>query len=206
MSGFHKRKDQRRKVAKAALDKKIKAEIKRIRQETKDNIKKNCKSFEPIKFPQFEDEDQNVEEEVIEDDSVMVSVVPLGVDELAQKHNWIGSNKGMKEVIENGSDGSDDEEANETEEIPGMGLKKQQKPKLDAPEEPKNFDSTKRFESKKDIDREMKKKTMKALKKNKTLQAKTRQERAKNLKKSRRTAHFKNKTRRSSSKPRRKQK
>lgn len=162
----------------------MKNELKRIRKETKEGIKKNCKSFEPIKFPQLGDSDQE-EEEVIEDDSVTVSVKTLGVDELAQKHNWIGTNKGF--VVESASES--EVEAETTEEVPGMGLNQKKEKKAKKEETP-----VKKYESKKDIDKEMKKKTLKAIKKNKTFQAKTREKRSKDRQVSRRVKHFKDKT------------
>uniref|UniRef100_A0A336L3A4 Nucleolar protein 12 n=1 Tax=Culicoides sonorensis TaxID=179676 RepID=A0A336L3A4_CULSO len=178
LSGFSKRKAERKKVAKVALQRKIKNELKRIRHETKEGIKKNCKSFEPIKFPQLGDSDQD--EDIIEDDTVTVSVKTLGVDDLAQKHNWIGSNKGFK--VETESEASASEEENETEEIQGMGLTEPKKEKVKKETEV----NVKKFESKKDIDREMKKKTFKALKKNKAFKAKSREKRSKDLQTSRR--------------------
>lgn len=188
LSGFSKRKTERKRKAKTALEKKIKNELKRIRQETKDGIKKNCKSFEPIKFPALGNSD--LEEDVIEDDSVTVSVKTLGVDDLAQKNNWIGSNKGF--VVESESEVEDQ---NGTEEIQGMGLSEKKEKKPTKEEEP-----AKKYQSKKDIDREMKKKTLKAIKKSKTFQAKGREKRSKDRQVSRRIKHFKQKTKTQSKK------
>lgn len=188
MSGFSKRKAERKRKAKTALEKRIKNELKRIRQETKDGIKKNCKSFEPIKFPELGDSDQD--EDVIEDDSVLVSVKTLGVDDLAQKHNWIGTNKGFVEESQSEEEEEEEGEA-DSEEIQGMGLteKKEKEPKKEKENLP-----VKKYESKKDIDREMKKKTLKAIKKNKAFQAKGREKRSKDRQVSRRINHFKQKT------------
>lgn len=162
----------------------MKNELKRIRTEAKEGIKKKCKSFEPIKFPQLGDADQD--EEVIEDDSVTVSVKTLGVDDLAKKNNWIGSNKGF--VVE--SESESEEETPDAGEIPGMGLSVKKEKKSKKVEEA----PTKKYESKKDIDKEMKKKMFKALKKNKALKAKTREKRSKDIQVSRRVKHFKEKT------------
>lgn len=183
MTGFHKRKEQRRKKAKKELDQKVKNEIKRIRQQAKDDLKKKFKSFEPIKFPNLKDEDE--EEEVVEDDSVIVSVQALGMDELAEKNNWIGQNRPQTEAPEE----SEGENEPEPEEVAGMSLKKKAVKTTETPEK----DSRIGFDSKKVLDREMKKKTLKALKKSKTLKAKNRVKRSRDIKKSRREVHIRKK-------------
>lgn len=133
---------------------------------------------------------------MVEDESVLVSVQALGMTELAEKHNWIGQNRVAEEPEE---PPVEDEASEAEEEIAGMSLKKKAPKPVVAVEEKEVAKKT--FESKKDIDREMKVKTLKALKKSKTLKAKTRQKRSKDIKKSRRQVHSRKKSQSKSKRP-----
>lgn len=133
-----------------------------------------------------------------EDEEVLVTVKTLGRDELAQKYNWIGDNRPQSSTTAAGLETnhtSDEEEEEEEPEVEGFSLTKPKKTTdnseapIETPEE-----SAKKLQSKKEINREMKKKTLKALKKSKALKSKVRIQRHKNIKKSRRTAHFKKKS------------
>lgn len=167
LSGFHKRKLQRKKEAKEKFEKDLKEERKRIKAEAQESYKKMVLSHKPI--PELE----NLLSEEYEEDDANVKVVELSTDEIAKKFHWIGANKPIsienEEVTEN---------SEFVEECPGMELKA--KKKIVA----KNPENKVQFESEKDLKRALKKQATKTVKKSKVFQKKNKLEQQKQKKKS----------------------
>lgn len=121
-----------------------------------------------------------------------MSVKTLGRDELAVQYNWIGENRpppAAEDLSE--AEPSDNEKQ---EEIEGFSLKKSSKRVPEQKQVDPEENAKKPILSKKDIDREVKKETLKAIKKNKAMKSKDRIHRNKNIKKSRRTVHARKKS------------
>lgn len=196
MSGFHKRKQQRKKKAQQELERRVKNELKNIRTKTQDELRKKYQSFKPIHIPILDDANEDEQnEDVEEDEEVLVTVKTLGRDELAQRFNWIGDNRPPPESDPEPEPLSDEEQPEN--EVEGFSLKKVKKSVAKPVEDEEaavTEEAAKKLQSKKEINREMKKKTLKALKKSKALKSKDRIQRHKNIKKSRRQAHFKKKS------------
>lgn len=188
LTGFHKRKNERKKKAKEQIERSLKEERKRIRKEIKEGLSNLKKTFEPLR----ELTEQDKEEEY-EDDDVKVKIVELSTSELAAQNNLIGENRGIVSESEGEEEDSDDENQDDEEvlsTIPGMDLvekKKNNKQSKEKPEkENKNKLTDKELKSKKDIDRLKKTKTFNKLKKSKAFKMKERLEKRANQKKLRR--------------------
>ncbi|XP_055321178.1 nucleolar protein 12, partial [Sitodiplosis mosellana] len=88
LTGFRKRKQERRQKAKEDLDKQVKEERKRIKQEIRDGFQDQFKkSFEPIEL------EGKLKEEEYDTENVTVQIVELSTDEIAKSNNWIGANR-----------------------------------------------------------------------------------------------------------------
>ncbi|KAF6201233.1 hypothetical protein GE061_005680 [Apolygus lucorum] len=163
LTGFHKRKLQRKKKAKEELQELLKAEKKRIKLEAKEQYKKLVHSYKPI--PELEE--QFAKEYDVEDTTV--SVLELDTDLLAETNFLIGRNRGQiedTEIKEEEDEGeSDPEEQNE--EMPGMSLKdkKPEKKKTETKKEPPKV-----LKTKKEIKKDLKKQSTKTVKKSRVFQ------------------------------------
>lgn len=171
LTGFHKRKLQRKKEAKEKFEQELKDERKRLKAEAKESYKKLVVSHRPI--PELED----LLEDKYEDEDVTVKVVELSTNEIAQQNHWIGSNQPNYEPSSEEEEDDDDNEE-QAEEMPGMELKAK-KVKAEPKEEVKKV-----FNTEKDIKRTLKKQATKNVKKSKVFQMKNKMEKQKQKKKS----------------------
>lgn len=201
LTGFRKRKNERRSRAKAELEKNLKEERLRIRQEVKEGFKHLKKSYEPLK--ELTDEDKleggnNQQEEAYEDEEVQVKIVELSTNDLAAQRNMLGANTG-DDSDEEENEPSDEEEnkVNQTNLIPGMDydMNAKRKRKKDAEDEdPSQSKASKssshataaEIKSKKELDKLMKTKTLKKMKKSKLFKQKERMDKKNNFKKAKR--------------------
>lgn len=168
LTGFHKRKLQRKKDAKEKFEKELKEERKRIKAEAKESYKKLVVSHRPI--PELE----NLISEEYENDDVTVKVVELAANDIAKKNHWIGANQPKYDTDK---EESSEESQNEEEEVPGMELKRKKKCVEEKTEKVK-------FQSEKDVKKALKKQATKTVKKSKVFQMKNKLERQKQKKKS----------------------
>ncbi|XP_053696069.1 nucleolar protein 12 [Sabethes cyaneus] len=210
LTGFHKRKLQRKKVAQNKAQRQLKEEARRIRAEAKNNVKKLYHSYKPI--PELSEQDK--EEEEYDTGNVTVKVVELSTTELAKENNWIGENHNT--VQQSDTECSDDScDEIDLETIPGMSLtqettKKSKKKELDETEHDDSVENGKQTEndkskqrgpqlnlegirSKKDLNRKLKRHARKSMQKSKAFQQSVRAQQQKQQKKSRRVKHFKEK-------------
>ncbi|KAH8270497.1 hypothetical protein KR018_010819 [Drosophila ironensis] len=201
LTGFQKRKNERRSRAKAQLAKDLKEERKRIRSEVKDAFKHLKKSFEPLREITEQDRAEEPREDTYEDDDVQVKIVELTTNELTAQRNMLGANTAeeseeeketSQEAATSQSDGDDACEANR---IPGMdydintSLKRKRKANAgnsddqsgeEKPKKPKNDPD---IRSKKDLDRLMKTRTLNKMHKSKLFKRKELQDKKNNQKK-----------------------
>lgn len=170
LSGFHKRKLQRKKEAKDKFENDLKQERKRIKAEAKESYKKMVLSHKAI--PELE----NLLSQEYEEEDANVKVVELSTDAIAKKYHWIGANKPItrdeKEPL------SENENIEETEECPGMEFNVKKKTPSNKTEQKSQF------ESEKDVKRALKKQAVKTVKKSKVFQMKNKLEQQKQKKKS----------------------
>lgn len=166
LTGFHKRKLQRKKEAKEKFEKDFKQERKRIKKEAKESYKKMLMSHKPI--PEL----QNLLQGEYEEDDANVKIVELSTDKIAEKCHWIGANKPITSeemTIMNGPE--------EGEECPGMDLGAR-KNSIVEKDEKKQL-----FTSKKDFKKSLKKQSTKTVQKSKIFQMKNKLEQKKQKKK-----------------------
>ncbi|XP_064547387.1 nucleolar protein 12 [Drosophila montana] len=192
LTGFRKRKNERRTRAKTELERNLKEEHKRIRQEVKDGFKHMKKSFEPLRELTDEDKIEGVQQAAYEDDEVQVKIVELSSNELAAQRNMLGANIADGSEDEAAPQESEDDEQ-ETNLIPGMDFDVNAKRKRKAPaddEEDTKAAGTQAFDaeikSKKDLNKLMKTKTLKKIKKSKLFKQKERMDKKANLQKAKR--------------------
>ncbi|XP_035904338.1 nucleolar protein 12 [Anopheles stephensi] len=220
LTGFHKRKQHRRKVAQGEMQRKLKEETKRIRTEAKEKMKNLYHSYKPLSELTEEDKAEEQEDEY-DTENVTVKVVELSTRDLAKENNWLGENR----VIVKDASGSEAEDASDDDEldenqlgvIPGMELEGEKKVKRkhkplaeeDASDEaaekgdkseaekqkPKkgpvlNLDG---IRSKKDLNHKLKRYALKSMKNSQAFRQKDRVHKLKQLKKSRRIRHQKEK-------------
>uniref|UniRef100_A0A182T658 Nucleolar protein 12 n=1 Tax=Anopheles maculatus TaxID=74869 RepID=A0A182T658_9DIPT len=220
LTGFHKRKQHRRKIAQGEMARKLKEETKRIRTEAKEKMKNLYHSYKPI--PELTEEDKaEDQEDEYDTENVTVKVVELSTRDLAKENNWIGENRGIvKDDNESeAEDASDDEELDEHQlgVIPGMELEGEKKVKRKhkpLAEEDAANDTTEKGEksatekpkpkkgpvlnlegirSKKDLNHKLKRYALKSMKNSQAFRQKERVHKQKQLKKSRRIRHQKEK-------------
>ncbi|EFA08646.1 nucleolar protein 12 [Tribolium castaneum] len=160
LTGFHKRKLQRKKEAREKLERDLKEERKRLKSEAKESYKKLVVSHRPI--PELE----TLLKEEYEDDDATVRIEELSTDVIAKESNWIGANQPICEDVE--------QEESEVSEVPGMELKK------------KDSKVNRKFDSERDVKRLLKKEATKKVQKSKVFQMKTKIEGQKQRKKARR--------------------
>lgn len=217
LSGFHKRKVHRKKLAQGDLQRKLKEEARRIRHEAKDNVKKLYHSYKPI--PELTAADR--EEEEYDTENVTVKVVELSTTDLAKQNNWIGENRAVVRDEEDDEEDQDEEESSSEDEdvdtVPGMELegekpkKKKSKHGTDSGDEEQQEQQDDKapasgkktpsgpvlnlegVSSKKELNKKLKRYAQKSMKKSKAFQRSVRVQQQKQLKDSRRVRHFKTK-------------
>ncbi|XP_052895059.1 nucleolar protein 12 [Anopheles moucheti] len=222
LTGFHKRKQHRRKIAQGEMQRKLKEETKRIRTEAKEKMQNLYHSYKPI--PELTEEDKAVEQEDEYDmENVTVKVVELSTRDLAKENNWIGENRGIVEKDEeSGPEEPSDDEDDYLEEkqlgvIPGMELEGEKRVKRkykqlpdedsidgrEGQEDRTEADKPKPkkgpvlnlegIRSKKELNHKLKRYAMKSMKKSQAFRQKARVHQQKQLKQSRRIRHQKEK-------------
>ncbi|EFN71242.1 hypothetical protein EAG_13349 [Camponotus floridanus] len=177
LGGFRKRKLERKRKAQEQLQKQLKEERKKIKQEARERYKKfvahrNVPELEELLSKQEYDLEGHT-----------VSILELNVTDLAGDR-WIGENK-IAEKKEEEQDDQSEHSNNDNNEIVGMSLKEKQKNLTQ--QKPKSDDQ--QIKSSKEIKREIKKATLKQIKKSKAFQQKQRLEQQKNKKQSRQKLH-----------------
>ncbi|XP_037037242.1 ribosomal RNA-processing protein 17 [Bradysia coprophila] len=189
LSGFRKRKQERRKKARDDLELQVKEERKRLKLEAREDLKNKFKlSFAPI--PELADE---LNEEEFETEDVKVKIVEISTSELAKSNNWIGENR-PKYSDDEDDDGDEADGTALTEQIdgiPGMDLtvqpKSSKKPKAKESEDTEKHSviDEQSFKSKKNLTGTVHNKAVKALKSSKAFQIKRKLDQLKDRKKSR---------------------
>uniref|UniRef100_A0A1Y1LYC9 Nucleolar protein 12 n=1 Tax=Photinus pyralis TaxID=7054 RepID=A0A1Y1LYC9_PHOPY len=164
LTGFHKRKLERKKKAKEKFEKQLKEEKKRLKAEARESYKKLVKSYAPI--PEVED----LFAKEYDDSEVNVKITEISANELTKTNDWIGANQPTYESDqeEADSDAVDDDQ----ELLPGMELDLK-------PSKRESRDEAVEILSKKDIKKILKKKATKNVQKSKTFQKKGRMEQQK---------------------------
>lgn len=114
LTGFHKRKVQRKKKAEEELKQQLKEERKRLKHEARESFKKLVVSHRPV--PELE----NLISQNYELENHSVSILELSASDLAEKNNWIGINKVQ---YENDKSEQSDKKEEQKDELPGMELK-----------------------------------------------------------------------------------
>ncbi|XP_055640167.1 nucleolar protein 12 [Toxorhynchites rutilus septentrionalis] len=212
LTGFQKRKQHRKKIAKSEIERKLKEDTRRMRSDAKENMKKLYHSYKPI--PELTADDLDEEQEY-DTENVTVKVVELSTTDLAKQNNWIGENRAaVRDEEESNEEPSSGDEEDDMETIPGMELdnnshRKKSKVTQHAHEDgetqekqagtsPKqkprvpvlNLDG---IRSKKELNHKLKRYALKSMQKSKAFQLSMRAKQQKQLKKSRRDRHFKDK-------------
>ncbi|XP_047529398.1 nucleolar protein 12 [Vanessa atalanta] len=170
LCGFRKRKLERKKKAQEDLQRMLKEEKRRIKQENKESYKKLVVSSRPI--PDIE---QLLQEEY-EDEDVNVKIVELSSDTLQKKDIVIGENR-PKEAVEKKVKAK--MKVDLSKEILGMASSEQNESEAAESEEEDNDENLK---SKKDVKKILKKQATKKLQKSKVFQMKTKLDRIQNKK------------------------
>ncbi|KAM8710034.1 hypothetical protein ACLKA7_016776 [Drosophila subpalustris] len=194
LTGFRKRKNERRSRAKADLERNLKEEHKRIRLEVKDKFKHLKKSFEPLRELTDEDKVEERQKDAYEDDEVQVKIVELTTNDLAAQRNMLGANIAEDSEEEEETQVNSDDDENKTDCIPGMDFDinatRKRKAKTDetatSSKAAKEIAIDPEIKSKKDLDRLMKTKTLKKIKKSKLFKMKERIDNKNNQKKAKR--------------------
>ncbi|GAB0097430.1 hypothetical protein DMENIID0001_130670 [Sergentomyia squamirostris] len=181
LTGFRKRKLQRKEKAKEEIEQKLKQERQQLKEEIRSNITKQFKkSFQPI--PELEEQENQLDEEEYETEDVTVKITELSTYDLAKENNWVGQNRPKCE--ESTEVKEESEEESEEEEIPGMSVSTkstQQKKQKEV-----EIKDSMEIKSKKELNRMVQNHTMKFLQKSKAFKMKTQLQRSKNKQKSRR--------------------
>lgn len=169
LSGFHKRKLQRKKKAQEELAEQLKAERKRLKQEAKESYKKLTMTYKPI--PELE----HLNATKYEDNGLTVQVLELSSNAIAEKNSWIVENRPQYESNDESEEDVDENEPNA--DIEGMSLK--HKKVVKEKSKPEQV-----FNSEKDLKRVLKKQATKNVQKSKAFQLKYKLEKQKMRKKS----------------------
>ncbi|KAE8739382.1 hypothetical protein FOCC_FOCC015117 [Frankliniella occidentalis] len=178
LTGFHKRKVERKAKFQENLKQMLRDERKRIKADAKESYKKMVVSHRSV--PEVE----HLLEEEHDLGTHSVEIKELSTNELAEQNNWIGANQ-MKydikeETIEDEDDKDDEGDQSDSELIPGMDLKVKEKKTVSEPKETKNNV----LKSAKDIKRVIKLQATKQVKNSKAYQLKNKIEKMKQRKKS----------------------
>ncbi|KDR13007.1 nucleolar protein 12 [Zootermopsis nevadensis] len=151
LTGFHKRKLQRKKKAQEELKQQLREERKRVKQEARESFKKLIVSHRPV--PELE----NLISKNYELETHSVSIQELSVSDLAENNNWIGINKVQYEDEKN-DDGVAKEDQQKAE-LPGMELKtRKDVKKIIKKQATKQVQKSKAFKLKNKIERQKNKK------------------------------------------------
>ncbi|CAK9833219.1 Nucleolar protein 12 [Anthophora retusa] len=171
LTGFHKRKLQRRQKAKEELQQQLKEERKKIKHEARERFKKLLSSRDVPEIQQL------LSQQEYETEGHTVSILELNVADLTENDALIGENKGTDKVK------NEDEEnkkcSENDDEIVGMSLDKKKKCKIS-----KNIAEEIQIDNKKDLKKAIKKAALKQVQKSKVFQKKQRLERQKSKKES----------------------
>ncbi|XP_017791071.1 PREDICTED: nucleolar protein 12 [Habropoda laboriosa] len=173
LTGFHKRKLQRRQKAKEEFQQQLKQERKKIKHEARERFKKSLSNRD---IPEIQ---QLLTQHEYETEGHTVSILELNVADLTENNALIGENKGTDEVENNEQEEDNDKCSENNEEIVGMSLDQRKKSK--------NSEKIKKetqVDNKKDLKKAIKKAALKQVKKSKVFQQKQRLERQKNRKES----------------------
>ncbi|XP_004932574.1 nucleolar protein 12 [Bombyx mori] len=174
LCGFRKRKLERKKKAQEDLQRLLKEEKRRIKQENKESYKKLVVSSRPL--PDIE---QLLKEEYEDDDAdVKVKIVELSSDTLQKKDLVIGENR-PKVLPEKKETKKKDQSDKNTNHIPGMGSDVESAEPSDEEET-----ETEGLKTKKEIKKMLKKQATKKIQKSKVFKMKSNMERVQNKKKS----------------------
>ncbi|KAK5640916.1 hypothetical protein RI129_009463 [Pyrocoelia pectoralis] len=168
LTGFHKRKLERKKKAKEKFEKQLKEEKRRLKAEARESYKKLVKSYTPI--PEIE----HLLTKEYDDKEVNVKITELSANVLAKTNDWIGANQPCYESDQEETNDGTTEEDNE-ELLPGMEL-------VVKPTTSENCTETEEVKSKKEIKRLLKKQATKNVQKSKMFQKKNRIEKQKQKK------------------------
>uniref|UniRef100_A0A182PTB7 Nucleolar protein 12 n=1 Tax=Anopheles epiroticus TaxID=199890 RepID=A0A182PTB7_9DIPT len=213
LTGFHKRKQHRRKIAQGEMQRKLKEETKRIRAEAKEKMRNLYHSYKPI--PELTEEDKaEDQEDEYDTENVTVKVVELSTRDLAKENNWIGENRSIVKDDESAEENSSDDEQDEQQLgiIPGMELegekKVKRKHKPSAEDDSSNEEEGEKravkeksvpkkgpvlnldgIRSKKELNHKLKRYSLKSMKTSQAFRQKARLQQQKQLKKSRRIRH-----------------
>ncbi|XP_047359355.1 nucleolar protein 12 [Vespa velutina] len=160
LGGFHKRKVQRQKKAQEELQKQLKEEKKRIKQDARERYKKLLSNRD---VPELE---KLLSEQEFETENHMVSILEMDIDSLYEKNKCIGINKVIDNKKESEREENVEADGKSTAEISIQGM------------EDKNIESAK------DLKRAIKQAALKEVKKSKAFQQKNRLEHNKNKRQS----------------------
>jgi len=191
LTGFTKRKQQRKKKAQEENDRKLKEEVKRIRDETKNFKEKFKQSFKPIaELDEVlrDTDDSEDEKKGFETEDVTVTISTIKPDELV-KRNFIGYRK----VQQSESEESEEEEpAVDANSIPGMETSVKKKRSKGITDE--SFKKlTEKLKTEKDVKKMIKEQAKTAMKKSKIIKMKNDLNHKKNVKLSQRKKFLKEK-------------
>lgn len=164
LTGFHKRKLQRKKYAREKFEKELKEERKRLKAEAKNSYKKLVVSQRTI--PELE----TLLKEEYKDDLATVRIEELCTADIAKDSNWVGENK--LTFVKPEEESEEDEES-----VPGMEIKPKKK-KIDQPKP--------QFETERDLKKLLKKEATKKVKNSKVFKLKNKLEKRKQQKNSNR--------------------
>lgn len=181
LTGFRKRKLERKARAQKEIEDKLLKERKAIKADVKNNFFSQFKkSFEPIADLEPEED----KEEEYEDDEVKVKIVELSTADLARENNWIGANRGK--VQETSSEEESEAEDEPEEAVPGMSVTAPKAPKkVKSAEETKTDKEAKDIKTKKDLTRAVRDQTSKLMKQTKAFKMKKNLDMMKSRKKAR---------------------
>ncbi|XP_063380972.1 nucleolar protein 12 [Cydia fagiglandana] len=191
LCGFRKRKLERKKKAQEEIQRLLKEEKKRIKQENKESYKKLVVSSRPL--PDIE---QLLKEEY-EDDDVNVKIVELSSDTLQKKDLVIGENR-PQEKIEKKS--IKKPKVTSAESVPGMGSDTEME-SADEEENDDNDKDDKKPKSKKELKHMLMQQAKKKMQKSKVFQMKSKLDRVQNKKKSHQKKEHMARTKAKSGKP-----
>ncbi|XP_043248680.1 nucleolar protein 12 [Colletes gigas] len=172
LTGFHKRKLQRKKKAQEELQQQLKEERKRIKHDAKESYKKLLSSRDVPEIQQL------LSEREFETDGHTVSILELNVADFAEKNALIGENKGTDET-ESKEEEQSDQNSEDDEEIVGMTLKKRKTVKSS-----KEITKDTQICNRKDVKRTIRKAALEQVRKSKAFQKKQNLNRQKNKKES----------------------
>lgn len=167
LTGFRKRKLERKARARKEIEDKLLKERKQIKAEIKENFFNQFKkSFAPL--PDAEPEEDKEEE--YEDDEVKVKIVELSTSDMALENNWIGANRGK--VQESSEEEEESEEEQPEEAVPGMSVTAAKAPKSKIKTTKNTDKALKDIKTKKELTRVVRDQTTRMIKQSKAFKMK----------------------------------